>query len=772
MDSPARSPRRTFPFAILLLVATVVAYWPALKGQVLWDDDAHVTRTSLQSVHGLGQIWTHFGATQQYYPVLHTAFWIEHRLWGDQVVGYHLLNVLLHATSALLLIAILRRLSVPGAYFAGLLFALHPLAVESVAWISEQKNTLSTVFYLAALLAYLRWNEGRDARPLASDASDPDPGSASPGTSNLSAYILASVFFVLALLTKSVTATLPIALVIIRWWKKGPLEFKRDLLPLVPWFIVAVPIGLLTAWVERHYIGATGAGFDLNPLQRLLLAGNVIAFYLAKIVWPSHLVFIYPHWTIAVGSWPVYLAPLVVIALIVAAARLARRNRGPLAALLLFIGTLFPVLGFVNVYPFIFSYVANHFAYLAAIPVIVFAAAVLNGAFNRVTRRDLISTGPIASSVTPNRPLAWIAATILCLVVGAATYREARVYRDPITLYRTTLERNPNAWLAHFNLGVLLEKDPATSAEAAAHYAETIRLNPDHWAAHNNLASAWLRQPDGLDRAIAEFETAIRLHPKFAEAHNNLAIALSRANGRMADAVSHFRTALEIQPNYLEAHINLGNVLAGEPGQLAAAIGEYETALKLAPNDAEVHFDLGNALLRSSGRIDDAIKEYQAAIRLNPAYRQAHNNLGAALSHVPARLDDAIAEYRVALKLDPSDPEAHVVLANALLRHGGMAPEAIAEYEAAARLSPDDPAIHCALGIALSSVRERRPDAIAEFEKATQLKPDYAEAHYCAAALLISLKTNRDAAIAHLDAALAAKPNFTEAAALKQKLTR
>jgi hypothetical protein len=246
---------------LLLFAAVLIAYLPALNGGLLWDDGAHVTRPELQSFQGLWRIWSDLWATQQYYPVLHTAFWIEHRLWGDSVLGYHLANLALHAAAALLLLMILRRLAIPGAWLAALIFALHPVCVESVAWITEQKNTLSAVFYLASALVYLEFDETR----------------------RRSSYLLALGLFVLALLSKTVTATLPAAMLVVLWWRRGRLSWKHDALPLAPWFALGTVAGLFTAWVESEVIGAKGADFALTLIGRCLVAGRVIWFYLSKI---------------------------------------------------------------------------------------------------------------------------------------------------------------------------------------------------------------------------------------------------------------------------------------------------------------------------------------------------------------------------------------------------------------------------------------------------------------------------------------------------------
>jgi hypothetical protein len=306
----------------LIFCATMAAYWPAVDGAMLWDDSGHVTAPDLQSLDGFGRIWLDRQVTQQYYPLLHSAFWIEHRLWGDSVAGYHLTNILLHALSACLVVMIVRALGCPGAPLAGVLFALHPVCVEAVAWISEQKSTLSAVFYLSAALVYLRFDRDR-RKPV---------------------YFLALVLFVLALLSKTVTATLPVALLVVLWWQKGRLGWKRDVSPLAPWVLVGATAGLFTAWVERTDIGARGADFNLSVVQRCLIAGRALWFYLGKLLWPSNLTFIYPRWNVTSASvWQIFFPAGVLVVFSLFAVLTRRGQRGPLAALLYFSVSLFPV---------------------------------------------------------------------------------------------------------------------------------------------------------------------------------------------------------------------------------------------------------------------------------------------------------------------------------------------------------------------------------------------------------------------------------------------
>ena len=730
---PDRADLDAVGLAGLLLAAVLLAYLPALRGGFLWDDDAHVTRPLLRSLHGLWRIWSEAGATQQYYPVLHSAFWIEHRLWGNSVLGYHLTSVVLHAGAAWLLVLVLRRLSFLAPVLAGLIFALHPVCVESVAWISEQKNTLSAVFYLGAALSYLRFDETRGRAP----------------------YWCAFGLFVLALLTKTVTATLPAAILLVFWWRRGRLGLRRDVAPLLHWFAVGAACGLFTAWAERKLIGAEGADFSLTALQRLLLAGRVIVFYAGKVICPSNLVFIYPRWEIDAGEGGQYLYLAGVLALIAALAVVARTRRGPLAGLLFFAGTLFPVLGFVNVYPFLFSFVADHFQYLACLGVIVPVAWGLAWAAGKA---------PLGARARACLLLAMPA------MLGFLSWRQCRTYRDPDTLNRATLLQNPSAWLAHYNLAVSLGSQPGRLPEAISEYEATLRLKPDHWAARSNLASALLTVPGRTADAVAQYEAALRLRPDFAEAQNNLGIALGRIPGRLPEAIAHLRIALRIRPDYDGAHNNLGTLLVREPGSRAEAIGEYEAALRIAPDNAEYHYNLANALSAAPGRLPGAVAEYEAALRLKPDYVEAHSNLGAALARTPGRLPDAIAQYRAAIRLDPKNPRVHSNLANALARVPGRMPEAVSEYDAAVRIDPADPKTHEDYGVLLADIPGRATDAVSEFETAIRLRPDFTEAHFLLGIVLLRAPDRKGEAIGHLERALEIRPDFEPARKMLEQL--
>jgi protein O-mannosyl-transferase len=634
-----RRPRSSGWWCALIFGAALLAYFPALRGGFIWDDAGHVTRPDLQSLRGLGRIWFEMGATQQYYPALHTAFWLEHHLWGDAPLGYHLLNVLLHATAACLLGSVLRRLAVPGAWLAALLFALHPVAVESVAWIAEQKNTLSAVFYLLAALAYLRFDDRRGWAP----------------------YGRATGLFLLALLTKTVTATLPAALLVVCWWRRGRLSWQRDVLPLLPWFAAGAAAGGVTAWFERTRIGAAGVDFTLSAVQRGLLAGRVFWFYLGKLLWPADLIFIYPRWTVDPAQAWQWLWPLGALALLVVLAR--GRRRGPLAALLFFGGTLFPALGFFNVFPFLFSFVADHFQYLASAGVLAPAAAGLTSLLARLPRASRAAL-----------------VGLLLAGLGALTWQQSRMYRDVFTLWQTTIDRNPACWMAYNNL-----------AEA--------------------LATAG-RPGD----AIPLLERALQLRPGFAEAESNLGDDL-RLVGRPQDAIPHLERALQLQPGFAPAHNNLGAALM-MTGHPAEGIAEFRRALALQPDHAQTHFNLGLAEA-NTGRVTEAIAEFAAAARLDPADGDAELNWGVGLA-LTGRFSEARAHFERALVLKPDSPDAHSQYGHALAGAGRL-DEAIAQYEQALRLAPDDAQIHVDFSFVLRQAG-RLNEAAAQFLEATRLR--------------------------------------------------
>lgn len=663
----------------LVFCATVVAYLPSLQGAFIWNDVDYVTAPSLRSLDGLIRIWTQPGATQQYYPLLHSAFWLQHTIFGERPFGYHVVTLILHASSAVLFALVLRKLVVFDAakpwflskengkcvvltlpqrnfgveWLAALLFALHPVHVESVAWISEQKNTLSIALYLAAAVLYLIFDQTRRPR----------------------FYLAASTLFICSLLSKTVTATLPAALLVMFWWKRGRLGWRREILPLLPWLVIGAVAGLFSGWVERSYIGAEGSDFQLAPWARLLVAGRAVCFYFCKFVWPFELNFLYPRWAIDTAVWWQWLFPFGV--LLVGATLWASRgrSRGPLAVYLLFVGSLFPALGFVNLYGARYSWVWDHWQYLADLGPIALAAFGLG----------------VVWTIQPRR-FRWFGPSLvvaLILLLGAQSWSHSEIFHDDEILFRSTIERNPNAWMAH-----------------------------------NNLGSILIGRTGQLQEAIKQYEEALRLKPDYAEAHNNLGVALSHLPGRENDAVLHFRRALQVNPRYAEAHNNLADILSYLPEQSNEAIAQYEEALRLNPTLTEAHNNLGLVLLRMPERLDDAIEQFQEALRLEPDYAEAHNNLGAALSKKHGGLPAAIAQYEYALRLNRNYALGWRNLGAAWMKLGNTAAAAYA-FEEALTVQPESAETHYILGLVLARMPGRLREAIFQFKEALRLSPDF-----------------------------------------------
>jgi protein O-mannosyl-transferase len=691
---PVGTGARALQFTLLFL-GLIAVYWPALRGQLLWNDADYVTKAGLQSLHGLYRIWFEPGATEQYYPLLHSVFWVEHRLWGETALGHHLVTLAWHALSCVLFGLVLEALAPRqdeqgGTGFprnaialAMALFAFHPVCVESVAWIAEQKNTLSLVFSLGAVLAYLRYGDRRTLGP----------------------YALATFLFACAVLSKSLTATIAPALMVIAWWRRGRLEWRRDIVPLIPWCAAGAAIGLFTAWDERHFGGAEGIHFDLAGAGRWIVAGKVVWFYLGKLVWPHPLIFFYERWIVAPGMPVQYLGLLGTVATTLFLLGAAKWWRGPLAVWLLFIGTLFPVMGFLNVYAFVFSFVADHWQYLPMLPVIAGIAALATSGLSRLGRpaSGAIQVGVIA-------------------IFAILSWRQARLYADVGTLYRETLDLNPGAWLAHANLGTL-ELDAGHPEMAVPEYTAALGLVPSYPELHANLADAYVLL-DRYPEAIAEYREAIALRPDYAMAQANLARALV-ITGSAPEAIPHYLEALRYQPNHADWELGLG-VAYGEAADVARALEHDRAAVAIDPRFAEAHNNEATNLT-VLGRLNEALEELRTALRLKPDYGDARKNLAALLERISSAqanrgdLALAIAGYREALGAEPDDAALRADLGLALTMTGQVA-EALTQLDEAVRLAPQSARAHAYRGLALARAG-RFAEALHEYDASLDITP-------------------------------------------------
>lgn len=645
-----------------LILLTVVVYWPTLNNGFIWDDDAYVeNNVQLRTLDGLKNIWFRLGAVPQYYPLVHTSFWLEYQTWGLYPTGYHVTNLALHVASALLIWRLLARLSVPGAWLAAAIFAVHPVEVESVAWVTERKNVLSCALALGSLLAYLSFRPFDDV-PAAEQRS---------GGRAWAFYALSLVLFFGALLSKTVTATLPAVLLVITWWKRGRISW-RDAAPLIPFFAMGLSLAYVTVRMEQTHVGAVGPEWDLSFVERTLIAGRAVWFYAGKLFFPYPLIFFYHRWTIDSGVWWQYLYPLAAVAVLAVlwAAR-KRIGRGPLAAALIYGGVLLPALGYFNVYPFHFSFVADHFQYHASIALIALTAAVAVTLFERRTSVD--------SSMRV------LAAGAVLLVLSAISQERTRAYRDLVTLYADTLAKNPSSWAARFNLGESLLSQ-GKPEEGIKEIREAVRMSPEQPWLRTGLASALLTagqteeaeaefrralaeslhdvaradalvrlgallaNKGELDEAIDLFQQAIELRENNSRAIYNYGLALAKTGDREA-GIEQVRRALAITPFDAEAQHGLGAMLA-EQGRLAEALGHLEQAVALNPSNAAYREDLGGVLLTSRD-VERAGEQLVEAVRLNPNSAKAHNLMGAVLAE-RGRTNAAIREFETALKLDPN----------------------------------------------------------------------------------------------------------------------
>ncbi|MBK8232967.1 MAG: tetratricopeptide repeat protein [Candidatus Eisenbacteria bacterium] len=570
MKPGASSPRSSFErLWLLLLLLALVAYAPAMGGGWVWDDDAYILNNpALRSLSGLFEIWTRPDASPQYYPLVFTGFWIEQHLFGLDPRGYHVVNVLLHLLGATLLLRILRALSVPGALMLAALFALHPVHVESVAWVTERKNVLSAVFYFASALAFFRFQ--RPGAPDDRPAGTSNASSAAAGSMrDWRWYALALGLFQCALFSKTVTATLPAAVALALLYRPptpDPRSWLRRVgLPLLPFFALGGGFGLLTAWLEKYRVGALGAEWDFSLLERFVIAGRVFWFYPSKLMAPWPLSFIYPRWNIE--ATPIALLPAL-LALFAIGAGFALRRRlgyGPLVAALFYPVTLFPALGFLNVYPMRFSFVADHFQYLASIGPL----ALLVGLWFRLR--------PARSWDLPT-------AITICLLLAGLTFRQSGIYRNAETLWRDTLSKNPSAWIARNNLGQLL-LEIGRLVEAEQHFRSAIAIHPQFAEAHNNLATIH-GQAGRLEEAIRSCDAAIGLDPNFARAYFNRALArmrLQQFDAALLDLSQFERLA----GPYARASFYRGMAFAAL-GREEAAVDAFEASLRLDPNQPDV----------------------------------------------------------------------------------------------------------------------------------------------------------------------------------------
>lgn len=708
-----RDRRSLWQGGLLLIAGLLLIYWPALAGLPLWDDEAHMTKASLRSWQGLWRIWTEPGASQQYYPLLHSFFWIQWRLWGEQPLGHHLVNLAFHAANVWWFWSILRRLKWPGAWLAAALFASHPVMVESVAWISELKNVSSGFFALASFRCLLEFDPAWSDRAVAADAPR-----------RWRWYVAALGLFLLALLCKTVVAMMPLALLLVAWWVTGRMDWRRRLPVMLPFLLIGAAMGLMTAWVERHFIGAQGQAFALSLADRFWLAGRVPWFYLGKLFWPGELLFVYPRWNLSPPDLSGWLGLSATAVFLIAAWRWARSGapsaarRSLLAGMLIFLSMLFPVLGFLNVYPFRFSFVADHFQYLASLSWLTLIAGALTVGSGRI--------GGLARRLKP------LGAALLLGTLGLLTWHQTHAYRGPMQLWEFVMARHGESGMVLSNYGVLLQEQ-GRSDQALAAFEKAVRLDPQSDVAWLNLAGQQMLR-DWDDQAAQSIAKALTLNPTHVNTQLTAANLWAR-RGRYAASLPHYRNALTlamaqwahehgralpaarakqiVQSPNAAAHAGYGLALL-ETGDVAQAAVHLRRAVEIQPDLTGVQANLGRALL-ALGQSGDAVAELEKVAERQPALVEAQINLAWAYLGVK-RVGDALAAAQRAVALEPGSALARYALGSALLAHRRH-DEAAEQFRACVKQDPKNIAAWNNLGT-LQLLAGRADQAVQAYESA------------------------------------------------------
>lgn len=664
--------------ALIIVVVTFIVYIQSFHGGFIWDDQIFIVENRfLLNLEGLWSIWFTTELSHQYYPLVSTFFWIERHIFGLNPVGYHITNIAFHSINALLVWVVCKRLKLRGAFVIALIFSLHPVHVDSAGFINELKNLASAFFYLLALLCFLTF-EDKDSKRW---------------------YILMLITFILALLSKTVAGTLPAALLIIRWMRHKDIGLKY-IATLLPLFIIAAAFAIITITQE---VENTGVNIGLSFAERVLVAGRGSWFYVAKLLYPANLSFIYPRLEPDIANFSHWLYPAGVIAAVSILLLFSKRlSRGPAAAIVFFLVTIFPAMGFVDINFFNFSYVADHFQYLASLGIIALTIGIAC---------HLIKNLP--------KPASYIAALPVIFILAVLTWNRSGLGADHEMLWRDTIEKNPASWIAHNGLGTILLADKRIE-ESIDEFQQAIRINPNNEKARNNLGNA-LTETKRFDEAIAQYNIAlmitpenpltlinlginytlqgylkdatasfvrsIEINPYDPYAFYNYALVLEKL-GSQDDAEHAYLRALELNPVDTESKNNLANIYMGRNNPKRAET-LYNEVIRLHPGHAQALNNLGIIMNMRKDNLK-SISYFERAVKADPEYSNAHYNFAITLDDL-GRSKDALERYRIVLRLDPLHAEANNNIGSILLKEGNME-EAENYFKEALRLAPSNPA--------------------------------------------------------------------------------
>ncbi len=694
---------------VVLTLTTLVVFWQVHKHEfVNYDDPKYITENEHVQA-GLARDSIAWAFTTGHASNWHPLTWLSHmldcQLFETDPVWHHLTSLLLHITNTLLLFGLLKRMT--GALwrsaFVAAAFALHPLHVESVAWVAERKDVLSTVFWMLTMWAYVHY------------AKHPNPAR----------YLLTVAFFALGLMAKPMLVTLPFVLLLLDYWPLGRFQLekavknvnRRKQKPInthsqwqlsyspvwekVPFFVLSAISSIVTFLVQQHG-GAVERIESVSIIARFANASISYLRYIGKTIWPSRLAVFYPHPGDRLQMWQAVAAALLLLGISIWIIWLARSHKYLPVGWLWFLGTLVPVIGLVQVGA---QALADRYTYVPLTGLFIIIAWGLSDLLAEWRYRKIV----LGAS-----------AIIVLLALSICTRLQLRHWRNSITLFEHTIEMTNNNYLAHSNFGVALVEQGKLD-EAVAHFTKALQIKPGYTTGRRNLGYTLVQQGK-LDEAIAHFTEVLRIEPDFIDARLNLGCALAQ-QGKLDEAIANFTSLLQIKPNLADAHENLGKALL-QQGKLKEAIGHYREALRIEPLNPTTHNELGSALGRQN-KLDEAITHFTEALRIKSNFADAYCNLGCAMVR-QGRLDEAIANFNEALRIKSDFADAHYNLGYALFLQGKFE-EAIEEYQQTLQILPDDPGTHNGMGVILTQ-QGKLDEAIAHFKEALRIKPDFADA--------------------------------------------
>jgi len=604
--------------ALVIAAAVFWVYWPSIHGNWLWDDNLYITDNPLlNDTTRLWKIWFLPGSLTEYYPIEQSVQWLQWQLWGNDTWGYHLTNVVLHIFSSLLVWRLFRKFDLRLAWLGGLIFAIHPIQVESVAWIAELKNTLSLPPFLLAMCFYIDYDETKNSRD----------------------YWLAVGFFLVAMLCKNSMALFPVVILLYGWWKRDRIGWS-DLKASAPFFIISVILTAITVWAGSRFIHIHGTSTVaasapmIGLFPTLALAGLTISFYFSKCFLPIGLLPVYPPWLVN-PPLEVQFLPWIIFSVGIFWLWHKRQSWGRHALLGLgfFLISLVPILGLIVVRYEALVWSLDHLVYIPLLGLVGLTVAGLGELYEQVPKSK--------------RPYGIALVVILITALLFASHGYAGAFANSETLWNYTLQHGSDSWEVRKNLSAALVENGKFS-EAMKQYDLALQADPHLVIVHNNMGEGLLKA-GRYPEAANEFELFLRAMPDSAIAQFNLACALQQL-GRLPEALAHFRQAVQINPMYSDAHHKLGDILL-QVGQIPEAMNEYEQAVKITPGDFTAHNNLGSALFKE-GRFDEAMEHFAASLKINPNSATTHNNMGMSLA-ITGRISEAVEQFEAALKINP-----------------------------------------------------------------------------------------------------------------------